>query len=71
MKSYLVTLDFPYIMTHELEVIFGNAELISVILNVYKITTELTPEEIKAAYSYISDIKEEKIAELSVNRLEL
>ena len=64
MKTYLVTLDFPYVMTHILEVIFGNAELVSVILNVYKVITDMTPEEIKAAYKDISDVREEGVAEL-------
>lgn len=64
MKTYLVTLDFPYIMTHYLEAIFGNAELVSVLLNVYKIKTNATPEEIKAAYKYISDVREEGVTGL-------
>ena len=64
MKTYLVTLDFPYVMTHILETIFGNAELLSALLNVYKITTDMSPEEIKAAYKDISDVREEGIAEL-------
>jgi len=69
MKNYLVTLNFPYLMTHYLEAIFGNAELVSALLNVYKITTDATPEEIKAAYEYISDVREEGVGEL-VNTIE-
>lgn len=57
-------LDFPYIMTHILEAIFGNAELVSALMNVYKITTDMNPEEIKAAYKDISDVREEGISEL-------
>lgn len=64
MKTYLVTLDFPYIMTHILEIIFGNAELVSTLLNVYKIETDMNPEEIKAAYKDISDVREEGLGEL-------
>lgn len=64
MKTYLVKLDFPYIMTYYLATIFGNAELVSAFLNIYKITTDMNPEEIKAAYRDISDVREEEIAEL-------
>lgn len=61
MKSYLVTIDHPYIMTSELALLFGEAELISTVLNVYLVKTNHTEEEIEniKKIKYIVDIREE------------